>query len=140
MNQIIDFLKIQINRKGTISLMVLGILLIIIAFIIGISGNPPGVGLALIGLALIAFSLVHHWTSPGDYGIMLAIAVISFPVLVLLHNIFDTLNQQISMIPVISQLLGGLAVICFVAGVLFAPAAAMVGLFAGLYHLIKSKL
>lgn len=105
--------------------------------ILGISDNPPGVGLAYLGLIFVSLSMVHHWEKARDYGTMLAVSVISFPVLVLIHNIFDTINDKIGTVPVINQLLGGIAVIAFVLAVLVVPAVIVVSILGGLYKLIK---
>ncbi len=140
MNQIIEILKTQINRPRTLPLLGSGLTLIVLALIIGINDNPPGVGLAYLGLILVAFSCTHHWREASRFGTLFAVAVISFPVLVLLHNIFETINENVGPIIVITQLFQGISVISFVGAVMVVPAAGMVGLLAGLFYLIKSKL
>jgi len=136
LGQIISFIKAQFKRPFTPTLFGLGITLIVIALFIGISDNPPGVGLAYLGIAILCFSMIHHWRGARDFWTLLAVSVISFPVMVLLHNIFDTVNTQISPIPVLNQLLGGFSVIFFIGGVLIAPAVALVAIVGGLYYLI----
>ncbi|NQV42109.1 MAG: hypothetical protein HQ506_07125 [Candidatus Marinimicrobia bacterium] len=136
MNLFIAYLKNQFGRKLTVPIFGVGITLIIIALFIGISDNPPGVGLAYLGISFLCFSMIHQWRSARDYWTLLAISVISFPVLILLHNIFDTVNTQIGTMPLGNQFLNGFAVIFFVGGVLIAPAVALVGIVGGLYYLI----
>lgn len=138
MDHVITYLKNQFSKPKTGVLSGVGVALIIIALIIGISDNPPGVGLAYLGLIFVCFSMVHQWQKPRDFGTMLAVSVISFPVLVLIHNIFDTINDKIGTIPVINQLLGGIAVISFVLAVLVAPAVVVVSVIGGLYRLIRT--
>jgi len=140
MDQIITSLKTQTKRPGTIQLVAIGTTLIVIGLIMGISDNLPGIIVMGVGVGFIFFSLIHHWREPGQFGTLFAVSIISFPVLVLLHNIFDGVNQNIGNIPVVNQLLEGLAVISFFAAILFAPVATLIGIFAGLFYLIKSKL
>ena len=140
MDQLITYLKIQFDRPRTGALFGTGAVLMAIGLIIGISDNPPGIGLTYLGLIFTGFSMVHHWEKARDYGTMLAISVISFPVMVLIHNIFDTINDQIGTVPVINQLLGGIAVIAFVLAVLVAPAVIVVSIFGGVFHLVKKHL
>jgi len=137
MNQIVAYLAKQFSRTLTAPLLGVGVFLMLIALFIGISDNPPGVGLAYLGVAFICLSMIHHWRSARDFWTLLAVAVISFPVMVLIHNMFDTINAKIGMIPVLNQLLGGIAIISFVGGVLVAPAVTLVALLGGIVYLIK---
>ena len=113
MNQIFSYLKEQFKRPKTIPLMGTGIVILVISSIVGISDNLPGIALAFVGLSILFYAFVHHWQEARQFGTLLAVAVISFPVLALLHNIFDGVNSQIGIIPVLNQLLTGLAVISF---------------------------
>jgi len=137
MNQMIEYLKQQFSRPRTAMLAGSGSALILIALIIGISDHPPGIALCYLGLCFIVLSLTHQWDRPRQYGTLLAVAVISFPVLVLLHNICDTINYQIGVIPVLNQLLGGIAVISFILAVFVVPAVVVVSVVGGLYRLIR---
>ena len=136
MDTLLKFLKTQYQRPGTKPLFAIGVILIGVALAIGISDHPPGVGLAYLGTAFLSFSMVHQWRSARDFGTLLAVSMISLPVMVLLHNIFDTINTQIGAIPIVNQLLGGFAVISFIGGVLVAPAVALVAIVGGLYYLV----
>ena len=53
---------------------------------------------------------------------------------------FDGINQQIGVIILLNQLLEGLAVISFLAAIFLAPTGIVIGIFAGLFYLVKSKL
>ena len=140
MDQFTTFLKDQFSRRQTGPLFGVGIALIIIAIFIGISDNPPGIGLTYLGLVFICFSMLHHWRNARDFGTLLAVAIISFPVMILIHNIFDTINTQIGVVPVVNQLLSGISVMAFVGGVLVAPAVSLVVTLGGLFYLLKKHL
>ena len=140
MDQIITFIKDQLKRPKTQPLLGAGTVLVTIALILGIADNLPGIFVAFIGLVLIVFAFVHHWREARIFGTLFAVSIISFPVLVLLHNIFDGINQNIGTIPVLNQLLEGLAVISFLGAIFLAPAGLVIGVFAGLFYLVRSKL
>jgi len=139
MSEIISYLKQQIKRPGSLQLIGAGLILLTIAAGIGIADNLPGVILALVGVTLNFFAFVHHWREAGQFGTLLAVSVISLPVLILLYNVFDTLNEQVGIVPVLNQFLEGLTVISFLGAVFLAPAGAVIGLFAGLFYLVKSR-
>ncbi len=139
MNKIFVYLKNQLSIPHTIPASAAGILLLVIGLGMGISDNPPAIFLVYLGLVLLAFSMIHHWNTPGQYGTLFAVSVISFPVLVLIHNIFETLNANLGAIPVLSQLFSGISIIAFVGAVLIIPAVAAVAMVLGLYHFVKSK-
>lgn len=140
MDQILLFIKEQIKRPKTLPLVGSGSVLIIFALIMGIVDNLPGIIVAFVGLIMIVFAGVHHWREARIFGTLFAVSLISFPVLVLLHNIFDGINQNIGTIPVLNQLLTGLAVISFLGAIFLTPAAAVIGAVAGLFYLVKSKI
>lgn len=137
MDNFLPYLKDQFQKPQTRFLIVIGSALILISAILGISDNPTGIGLVYLGLILLAFSMVHHWEKAGDFGTLLAVSVISIPVMALIHNIFDTINDKIGSIPVVDQLLGGIAVISFILAVFVAPAVVIVSIFGGVYRLIR---
>jgi len=135
----IAYLKTQFSRPHTIPAAAGGGILLVTGLSMGISDNPPAILLVYIGLALLVVSLIHHWRTPGKFGTLFAVAVIGFPVLVLIHNIFETLNTNLGYIPVLSQLFSGLSVIGFIAAVLITPAVAAVAMMLGLFHFVKSR-
>jgi len=137
MDQLFAYLKSQVTKPLTKPLLGAGAVMIAASLGIGISDNPPGVALAYLGLGLVCLSMVHHWKTARDFGTLLAVSVISFPVLVLIHNIFDTLNDKIGTIPVVNQLFGGIAVISFILAVLVVPPLVVIGILGGLYRLLK---
>ncbi len=140
MDQITVFVKNQLKYSKTKVLLASGSVLVVIALVLGVSDNPPGIAVLGTGLGLMFYAFVHHWQDAAHFGTLFAVSIISLPVLVLLHNIFDGLNQNIGPIPVLSQLLEGLAVISFLVAILLSPVTAIIGLFGGLYFLLKSKL
>ncbi|MCF7808081.1 MAG: hypothetical protein K9M49_09855 [Candidatus Marinimicrobia bacterium] len=111
-----------------------------LAILIGIADNPPGIVLSYTGVCFITVAFVHHWREASAYGTLLAISVVSFPVFVLLHNIFKILIEKTGGVPVLDQLLFGFSVIFFLAAVFISPAGIVIGAIFGLYYLICNKL
>lgn len=137
MELLMYYLKNQLSRTGTKSLLGVGIALSLIAVSVGINDNLPGILLLFVGVISFFFAFVHHWKEAGQFGTLLAVSAISFPVLVLLHNIFDGLAGHLGPIPVLTQFLTGLSVISFFAAILLAPAGIVIGIFAGLFYLFR---
>lgn len=133
----VKFVSAQIQRPRTKSLLTIGLVLIAIAIIVGIADNPPGIILAYLGSFFLVLSFVHHWREAVAYGTLLAVSVVSFPVLVLLHNIFDTLITEMGGVPVLDQLLFGFSVIFFLAAIFLSPVGIAIGIILGLYYLIR---
>lgn len=139
MENLISMIQAQIKRQGTKTLLATGAILILLAILIGIADNPPGIILTYGGVFFVFLAFVHHWREAGVYGTLLAVAVVSFPVLILLHNIFDTLVDKTGGIPVLDQLLFGFSVIFFLGAVFVAPVGIVIGVILGLYYLIRSN-
>lgn len=139
MGAIISNLRSQLKRPWTLQYLGAGILLLAVALIIGLDDNPAGILIAFASSILLFFAFVHHWRGAHQFGTLLAVSVISFPVLVLLHNIFDGLAGHLGPIPVLTQFLTGLSVISFFGAIFIAPAGILIGIFAGLFYLFKPK-
>lgn len=138
MDLIVSLIKAQLKRPRSKELLSVGLVLIILAIIIGIADNPPGIILTYVGVFFVFLAFVHHWREAGVYGTLLAVAVVSFPVLILLHNIFDTLVDKTGGIPILDQLLFGFSVIFFLGAIFVAPVGIAIGVILGLYYLVFS--
>jgi nitroreductase len=103
------------------------------AAVIGVSDNPPGIALALGAIALLAGAWVWNWRSPREYWTLLGVAMLAFPVGVVLHNLLYALGIVINGIPVLTELVGFLEAIFFLVAVLVAGPVAVVALIGGIY-------
>ncbi len=101
-------------------------------FLIGISDNIPGIILLVVSI-LSAFGVwVWNWRHPRRFWILLGAAILSFPVGVVLHNLFYGLGTLTSEYKILAGALGLLEVIFFVIAVLFAGPAALTALIGGI--------
>jgi len=120
-------------KRGQWILIAAGIILGITAAILGISDNPPGIILLYLSLTCLAVAWVWNWHSPRDFWILLGLAVLSFPVGVILHNMLYALGTVIEGIPVLVGLVGFLEAIFFLIAVIVVGPVAVVALAGGIY-------
>jgi hypothetical protein len=116
------------QRAVTLSLVTMGIVLILTAFIIGVSDNLPGISVLFLGLISLALSVTHIWKGYKIYLKLFLFSVIGFFVAVLLHNLlyaFAELNQGLRWFNYMINLMSALF---FVLAVLVFPATTLVGL------------
>jgi len=59
----------------TISLFAIGVILIVIASIIGVGDNPPGIALFYGGLISLFFSVLHPWRKAINYAILAGVCI-----------------------------------------------------------------
>ena len=78
-----------LKKRTTLVLLALSVISIVVAIIIGISDNLPGILLCFIGCILFILSFSHSWRKPKPFLMLLIISFIGFIVLVVLINIFE---------------------------------------------------
>ena len=81
----------------TISLFGIGVVLIVIASIIGVSDNPPGIVLFYAGLISLFFSVLHPWKKAINYAILAGVCIGIFLLGLLVITILDKLGSSQSM-------------------------------------------
>jgi nitroreductase len=72
-----------------------GVLTGVIAIVIGVSDNLPGIILLYVGLTCLAGAWVWNWPSPREFWILLLVSLASFPVGVVLHNLFYAFGTMV---------------------------------------------
>jgi len=97
------------------------------AFIVGISGNWPGILLCYVAATALVLMFVHIWRKVRYFLILLGASVAGFFIFVLLHNVFYGMGVMASDIVVLHGLLEFLHVVCFLIAVILSPAALLVG-------------
>jgi len=109
-----------------------GLLLGLIAFLLGVADNLPGISALYFALTCLAGAWV--WNLPGskDYWVIFLVSLGAFPVGVVLHNLFYGLAVMAAGIPVLKGLLEIIHVFFFLVAVMAAGPAALAGLVGGL--------
>lgn len=140
MKDFIKFLVNQSNRKVTFTFLAISIISSVIAFIIGISDNPPGILLLFIGFAALILVFVHHWRKAKKFLILFIASLIGFPIFVILHNVMYALEEMVGDIVVISQLIRFIDISSFFIAILVCPAGVLVGAVGSIVFFLKNKM
>jgi len=129
-----DWIKNTVNKVqiGQWILVAVGLITGVGAFVIGITDNIPGIITLTFAIACAVGVWVWNWRSPRRFWILLGIAVLSFPVGTVLHNLFYALGTLVSEYKILTWILGFIEVIFFLLAVLVAGPAAVVALIGGI--------
>jgi nitroreductase len=128
------WIKNNINRIQLSQWILFAVCLItgVTAFVIGISDNIPGILLLLVSISSAFGIWVWSWHYPRKFWILLGAALLSFPVGVVLHNLFYALGTLTSEYKILAGALGFIEVLFFIIAVLFAGPAALIALIGGI--------
>ncbi len=129
-----DWIKNIVNRVqiGQWILVAVGLITGVGAFVIGITDNIPGIITLTFAIACVVGVWVWNWRSPRRFWILLGVAVLSFPVGVVFHNLFYALGILAEDYRILVGILGFLEVIFFILAVLVAGPAAVIALIGGI--------
>jgi len=111
----------------TINYLVISVIFIVIAFIIGISDNPPGILFIYLGSITFIIAFSHNWKGSKKFKYLAVASITGFVVFVILHNLFDGLSKMFSANSLLQYLMIGISVVSFIAAVLICPAGLIVG-------------
>ena len=118
--------------KKTIIFFSISGLSLLMAFVIGISDNPPGILLCYVSSASLILVFIHNWTRLRSFLILLGTSIVGFFLFVLLHNLFYALAEYSSNIIILKSIFDFLHVITFIIAVILCPAALFVAIIATL--------
>ena len=128
------------NRKLTFIFLAISIISLLIAFIIGISDNPPGILLCFAGIIALILVFVHRWRKVKNFLFLLVFSIIGFLIFAVLHNVMYGLEKKVVDIIVLSQLLKFLDVLFFLIAVLVCPSGILVAAIGSIVFYLKSKI
>ena len=115
------------GRKATFILLAICCASLIVAFLIGISDNWPGVLLCFLAATAFILAFVHTWRKANYFLILLGASLIGFFLFAVLHNVFYGLGQMAADIIVLKHLLGFLDAGSFLVAILVCPAGCLIG-------------
>ena len=127
MKVLLKLLDNRSNRKLMFVFLAISFISLVIAFIIGISDNPPGIALTYIAVSTLILVFVHRWREVKKFVILLIASVIGFPIFVILHNLFYALAVLSSDISVLYQLLEFLHALFFIIAIILCPPGIVIG-------------
>jgi len=125
------------NRKLTFIFFIIGCLLLVMAYIIGIADNLPGILLLYLGTIALILSFVHSWRKPRKFKILTIVSIIGIPVFIILYNLLYGLSKMSAEITLLSSFLNLLSVLSFLLAIIVCPAGLLIGLVGAV--IIKSK-
>ncbi len=137
-----DLLKLQGNKsnlKVTVTFLAISIISLVIAFIIGIGDNPPGLLLCFIGIIALILVFVHRWRKAKNFLILFVASLIGFPVFAILHNVMYGLAKMAVDIIILNRLLNVLDVLFFLTAILVCPPGILVGAIGSIVFYFKNK-
>jgi hypothetical protein len=127
------------QRAVTLALITIGIVLILTAFIIGVSDNLPGISVLFLGMISLALSVTHIWKGYKIYLKLFLFSVIGFFVAVLLHNLlyaFAELNHDLKWL---NYMINLASTFFFVLAVLIFPVTTLIGLVGMIVSFFRPK-
>jgi len=139
MKNIFKILFNEDNRKKTVILLSISIVLIFFALIIGIDDNPPGVFLIYFGFITLILVFIHHWRDSKKFLILFVSSIIGGIVFGVLHNLFDGLQIMTGDVIVLSQILVFLSVTSFLIALLVCPPGILIGIVGSLVFYFKGR-
>ena len=81
----------------TISLFAIAVVLIVIASIIGVGDNPPGIVMFYAGLICLFFAVLHPWRNATSYAILAGVCIGIFLLGLLGVTIVDKIDKAQTM-------------------------------------------
>ena len=118
------------KEKSTYVYLTVSIILIFVALIIGIDDNPPGIIVFFLGSIVLVVAFTHNWKKAGSYLLLGVISMAGFAVSVLLHNVFETIGGE-------GTILGLVGAMFFLIALFICPACLVVGIVGSIVKALK---
>jgi len=123
-------MKTIFKQKSTYVYLVISLILIITAFIIGIDDNLPGILPLFLGGIILIFAFTHNWKNAGPYLLLGFFSIVGFAVSVFLHNMFEVIGGE-------GTVLGIISAVFFLIAVILCPAGLLVGIVGSIVRALK---
>jgi len=124
------------SRKVMVGLVMLCCVLLLAAFIVGISDNPPGLALCYLATVSLILAFVNAWRKVKYFLILLGSSVIGFAVFAVLHNVLYALAEISSDIVVLNRSLEFLHAVFFLVAIFVCPAGLLIGTIGGMLTVV----
>jgi len=111
-------------RKSTLAFIVPGVVLSVIGLYLGDNGVVP----IFVGTTIVFLGYVHRWRKPLPFAILAGVSLVSFPVGVLLHNVFYGLGELSINVFILHWFFEFLHVIFFLLAIPISPTGLIVGI------------
>ncbi len=116
-----------------------GLLAAVAGLLLGINDNLPGILLLYAGLLSVALGLLLRWKRAHRGRLFFLSGLISFPVMVVLHNVGEAVAGMPTLPGLLVWPLQAIAVVSFFLAVLIAPVLMLSGLIGWLFELFAQR-
>ena len=118
------------KEKSTYVYLAVSIILIVVALIVGIDDNPPGIIVFFVGSIVLVVAFTHNWKKAGSYLLLGVFSMAGFAVSVLLHNVFEAIGGE-------GTILGLVGAMFFLIALFICPACLLVGIVGSIVKALK---
>jgi hypothetical protein len=118
------------KQKSTYVYLAVSIILLVVALIVGIDDNPPGIIVFFLGSIVLVVAFTHNWKKAGSYLLLGVISMAGFAVSVLLHNVFEAIGGE-------GTILGIVGAMFFLIALFICPACLVVGIVGSIVKALK---
>ena len=139
MKNFLQLTNIKSSRKVTIILLAACAASLAVAFLIGISDNPPGLLLCYLSVTAFILAFVHTWRKVKYFLVLTGASLIGFFLFAVLHNVFYGLGQMAADLVVLKYLLDSLNVVSFLVAILLCPAGLLLGAIGSVIMYLKQR-
>jgi hypothetical protein len=110
-----------LKQKITYVYLSLSIVSVVVALIIGIDDNPPGIVLCFIGSILFILAFTYSWKKAKPFRLLIVFSLVGFVISLVLYNVLEATNGE-------GTLLGIIGVVFFLIAIFICPAGFLVGI------------
>ena len=107
-----------IKQKSSYVYLAGSVIFIIVALIVGIDDNVPGIILLFISSILLVLAFTHNWNRPKPYVLLIIFSLVGFVVSTILHNVFEAIGGERTFFGIVGALFFLVALFLCPAGLL----------------------
>lgn len=111
----------------------------VLAVLVGVSDNPPGIALLYASAMLAVTAFVHHWTAPRKFAWLALGSLAGFPLFAILHNLLYGVGRLTSEIPVLPMAFEFLHAAAFMVALILCPAGVVVGIVGFIVTVVRRR-
>ena len=110
-----------LKQKMTHVYLLLSIVSVVVALIVGIDDNLPGIVLCFIGSILFILALTSSWARAKPFLLLAVFSLVGLVISAILHNVFEAIGGE-------GTFLGAIGVVFFLIAIFICPAGLLVGI------------
>ena len=110
-----------LKQKMTYVFLLLSIISVVIALIVGIDDNPPGIVLCYIGSILFFLAFTHSWKKAKPFLLLAVFSLVGLVVSAILTNVLGDIGGE-------GTLLGIIGAVFFLIAIFICPAGLLIGI------------